>query len=184
MELNLIKNEWNIIKLDFDDNNDEEDTSQLIKFEFKLDKFELLMFNLNKFDLFHYCLKSQTDIQEKCNLYNSSTRIEIESSELIKLLNDSFTIHKDKCKFKFNSHTNRLNMETKIDGISFYWNFDLKLLSKQAIKDYLFLPLLFNLTEKHAKETELLDIIRNKDKIIDDFKSQGVKSNLSKFFNA
>ena len=44
------------------------------------------------------------------------------------------------------------------------------------------MPLLFGLNEKTNRENELLDIIKNKDKLIDDFKSQGVKSNLSNKF--
>ena len=54
-------------------------------------------------------------------------------------------------------------------------------MNKSAIRDHLILPVLFNVNEKISRENELLEIIKNKDKLIEDYKSQGVKTNLSWF---
>ena len=56
----------------------------------------------------------------------------------------------------------------------------MRIMNQLAIRDHLVMPLLFNLTEKTARETELIEIIKNKDRLIEDFtKTQGIKSNLS-----
>ena len=70
------------------------------------------------------------------------------------------------------------------EGVPFEWTFEMKRMNESAIRDHLVMPLLFNLTEKNARETELIEIIKNKDRLIDDFtRTQGIKSNLSWIFN-
>ena len=69
---------------------------------------------------------------------------------------------------------------TEIDVVPFEWIFEMKAMDKTAIRDHLMLPLLFTLTEKTAREQALVDVIKTKDRLIDDFtKTQGIKTTLS-----
>lgn len=72
-----------------------------------------------------------------------------------------------------------INMESKLAGVPFKWTFELKLLDVNAIKEHLLVPLMYNCAEYQLRENELLKIIQNKDKEIDDYKSQGIKLNRS-----
>jgi hypothetical protein len=69
-----------------------------------------------------------------------------------------------------------IKMQSKLAGaVKFFWQFELEKLDNKYIKEFLVVPLLLNHSELQSREDELVKIIQNKDKEIEDFKSQGVK---------
>ena len=73
-----------------------------------------------------------------------------------------------------------LNLDGKLSGVNFHYEFDLNLLDSSLIRDHVILPLLFNCSEYQARESQLVKIINDKDKELDDYRSQGVKLTRSK----
>lgn len=138
------------------------------------------MFDLNQFQMYN---SQETQIKEKCYKFNA--KLEIPLPKIIACLENSFVEKKENCKFTLIQNENEhellsIKLNTKIvEGVPFEWTFEMKRMNESAIRDHLVMPLLFNLTEKNARETELIEIIKNKDRLIDDFtRTQGIKSNL------
>ena len=66
-------------------------------------------------------------------------------------------------------------MASKLAGVNFDWRFDLEYLDFSNAKEQLIIPLLFNVTEYQLRENELIRVVQNKDKEIEDYKAQGAK---------
>ena len=68
-----------------------------------------------------------------------------------------------------------LNLDGKLSGVSFHYEFDLVELDSSLIRDIVMVPLLFNCYEYQTRESSLVQIIALKDKELDAFRSQGIK---------
>ena len=63
----------------------------------------------------------------------------------------------------------------KLSGIDFHYIFEFTLLDSFLIRDHVLMPLLFNCFEYQTRETDFIKTIVNKDKEIDDYRTQGIK---------
>jgi hypothetical protein len=72
-------------------------------------------------------------------------------------------------------------MVSELAGVKFDWIFDLELLDYDLLKEHLILPLVYNCLEYQVRERELIKLLEQKDKEIEDYKSQGCKLNRSLF---
>lgn len=169
--MELIKKEkWHKLSL-----LDDESNELMIKFFTNNQSYELLIFNLNTIQLFKD-MKNAKEIEILLEKLNPSIEAPVE--KICQHLKHSLIDSKSN-KFTINSH--ELILESKLSDIKFNWSFELRLLSMKSIKEFVFMPLLMNISEYQARECELMRIIANKDKEIDDFKSQGCKLNRSMF---
>jgi hypothetical protein len=161
--MELIKKEkW--LKLSIDD----EINDFMVKFCTCNQSYELLLFNLNTVQLFRD-EKSAKEIEVLLERLNPSIEAPVE--KICQHL--KFSFESKSSKLKLNS--NELRLESKLSDIKFNWLFELRLLSMKSIKEFVFVPLLMYINEYQTRECELMRLLANKDKEIDDFKSQGCK---------
>lgn len=165
----LIDKQWNMIKIS--------GRNFLFKCRFETDDYELLVFDLSSF-LIYYSYQNEIEtFSEELNPKKT-----IPKEKILKCLSSCLTETRENCKFTIATDTKEkivFELETKInESVGFKWKFEFKSVEKTHIKHHLVVPLLFCLSEKTSRENELLEIIKNKDKLIEDYKSQGVKSNL------
>lgn len=72
-------------------------------------------------------------------------------------------------------HSVVMTITSKLAGLPFTWKFTCHSADKSLASDHLILPLMAMVAELSRRQQELLKIIQNKDKEIDDYKSQGAK---------
>jgi hypothetical protein len=99
---------WNEIRI--------ETKSLLFKCLFDQDKYELLMFDLNQFQMYN---SQETQIKEKCYKFNA--KLEIPLPKIIACLENSFVEKKENCKFTLIQNENEhellsIKLNTKIVG--------------------------------------------------------------------
>ena len=105
----MIDNEqWNEIKI--------ESKILLFKCLFSQDKYELIMFDLNLFQMYN---SHETQIKEKCHKFNS--KLEIPLPKIVTCLENSFVEKRDSCNFTLIQNENDENelfikLNTKIYG--------------------------------------------------------------------
>jgi hypothetical protein len=107
---------------------------------------------------------------------NFNQDIEIPVVKIINHLKENLIEKNNSKNLKIIPSNNSLEirLDSKLHGIKFNWTFNLQQLDSKKVKDCLVLPLLFNLAEYQTREAELLKIINNKDKEIEDYKLQNV----------
>ncbi len=100
--------------------------------------------------------------------------------KILSILKESFSRKNSAAVFTINPLIDdpkmlKLQLKTKIAGVNFYFEFDLSTLDSLLVKDYFLVPLLYSNAEFQHREAELIKIINNKDREIEDFRSQGAK---------
>ncbi len=56
---------------------------------------------------------------------------------------------------------------------NFNWLFEFSAVDSIQIRDHILVPLFFNMAELQQRENDLVEIVKQKDKEIDDYRSQG-----------
>lgn len=81
-------------------------------------------------------------------------------------------------ELRFAEESNDEKMIVKFTGMysgqkNFNWLFEFSAVDSIQIRDHILVPLLFNMTELQQREKDLVEIVKQKDKEIDDYRSQG-----------
>lgn len=111
---------------------------------------------------------------------------------IVNHLSDNFTFNSQTNEkiFSFDGETSqtadsrvlKLNMNSKLSGAKFRWNFQFERLDNTYLRLHVLLPLIYSSAEFQLREQELFRLVQAKDKEIEDFKSQGHKLSRSKHF--
>lgn len=147
------------------------------KCHFTSNEYELLIFDLNQFKLF-YQKQRASGIQGIFK--NLNPGLEAPVSKILFLIKDALSKEDTNNLLSINesienSEELNITMKSKISGVKFQYRFKLTCFDNESIRDHLIVPLLLNNAEYQSRESELIKIIQNKDKELEDFRSQGVK---------
>lgn len=157
------------------------DTSYLIKYCFSTDSYEVL---LTDFTNFWFEELSNKSLKKRIQILNPGieaplTRILDQiRSVLDKTQDDPKTSLKVSFKTGPDGDEERVKLTLNCDlaGMPFTWNFQCHPAENSLASEHLTLPLMAMVGELTRRQEELVKVIQNKDKEIDDYKSQGTKA--------
>ncbi|KAK3105749.1 hypothetical protein FSP39_004773 [Pinctada imbricata] len=162
---------WQPIKID--------DKQYLIKCRFTVNTYELLITDMKRF--WHEEI-SETQLKKRVQKLNPSieadvTRILDQIQSCIDNPGRETTLS---LSYRDDNETGELKMVLKVNsqlaGMPFSWNFVASRAENDTASENLIIPLLAMVGELSRRQRELVKIIAAKDKEIDDYKSQGVRT--------
>jgi len=141
----------------------------VIRTDFMNDRFQILLTDLASVWLMSH---SSQEILKSCEKFNPL--IESTPDKLITHLR-SIIKGGSSCEIVPDNSGFTLHISSKLDTLPFKWSFPLKLQESEKFRKYVTLPMLFMILESKSIEEELCNIIRDKDREIEDYKSSSAQ---------
>lgn len=149
----------------------------LIKFRFTQDSYEILIT-----DLVHFWYEEIEDIALRKRIQKLNPSIEASLTRILDQIRSSIEFPERETTLSVgfkpdgNEEKLMLKINSQLAGMPFLWNFVGRVADEEMASENLIVPLLGMVSELSRRQGELVKIISNKDKEIDDYKSQGVKT--------
>ena len=160
-----------------------EQNDYLLKTLFESEQLAILLLDLSHFRLYHL-KQDKATIEHLFKRLNPS--LEAPTNKIIEHLKKNLNSTSSKLSVEFCSNDDReaatesssqclkLHMISHLSDVRFDWEFRFVPLDTRLIRDHFAYPLMFNIAELEAREHELFKRIQLKDKLINDFKEQGL----------
>ncbi|XP_060077225.1 non-homologous end-joining factor 1-like [Ylistrum balloti] len=152
----------------------------LIKFRFTENSYEILIT-----DLVHFWYEELEDIALRKRIQKLNPSIEASLTRILDQIRSSieFPERETTLSVGFKSSSGEDNQEkimlkitSQLAGMPFVWNFIANVADSEMVSENLIIPLMGMVCELTRRQKELVKVVQNKDKEIDDYKSQGVKT--------
>ncbi|OWF35318.1 non-homologous end-joining factor 1-like [Mizuhopecten yessoensis] len=151
----------------------------LIKFRFTEDSYEILIT-----DLVHFWYEELEDMALRKRIQKLNPSIEASLTRILDQIRSSIECPERETTlsvgFKSSSDDDQekimLKITSQLAGMPFAWNFIASVADGEMVSENLIIPLMGMVSELARRQKELVKVIENKDKEIDDYKTQGVKT--------